>query len=362
MLRTKLSQTEFDLARSKEELKRHENTQENSSLQDDIDRIALQREVADLKRRLSEFKERNSSLEGRVKGLMDVHEEAIRAVEELNSQLKDEKRRNIDLESQLRQLELMKKSEKDLMNIIDDLRSEKRLLEGELQKLIAASLRKPEVIDYDDDEDEEVRELKDEIKNMAALIESLEKQLKAMLGEKKDAVDRLDRTLGKYPYPKDHNILSKLTLVFTGDLADVQSKYAKLLAEFAAVKASYDDISEQLRYIKDGPIPWSEIEQALAFIRSRKERGKGLDTLIDLEELEEHKKLLEELRVNYAEAVQELNKMRKMLELQMEINKEYKAENDDLRKKLEAMRNEYGTVTLSLKFASFLVLTRPIQS
>ncbi len=54
------------------------------------------------------------------------------------------------------------------------------------------------------------------------------------------------------------------------------------------------------------------------------------------------KRLLQELRVQHAECVQELEKVHRLLLLQEKINRDYKTEVENLNRKIEAMRNEYG--------------------
>ncbi|KAJ3034468.1 Protein fantom, partial [Rhizophlyctis rosea] len=59
------------------------------------------------------------------------------------------------------------------------------------------------------------------------------------------------------------------------------------------------------------------------------------------DDLEHDKRLLQDLRLQYAECVQELEKTQKLLQLQEKINRDYKLEVEDLHRKLVAMRNEY---------------------
>lgn len=323
MLRSKLANSEGEIEALKDELKKARDVKESHSLQDDIDRIALQKELADTKRRLGDARGRHESLEERIKGLMEIHEEAVKAVEELNDQLKEEKRANFELQGQLKEVDLLKRTEKELNEIIKDLRAEKKLLEEEMRKLVETALRNRETqLDDDVEDEEEYLDLKREVERLHSVIAKLERQIEEFLKDKKDYLSRIE--------------------ILSGELSGAQIENSRLSTEYDALKAKYDELKEQLRWIKEGPIPWGEIEEALAFIRARKEKGLGLDGLVELDELEQYKRLLEELRVQYADCVQELNKTRKMLELQQDINKEYKAENEDLRRKMEALRNEYG--------------------
>lgn len=57
---------------------------------------------------------------------------------------------------------------------------------------------------------------------------------------------------------------------------------------------------------------------------------------------------MQELRLQHAECVQELKKTHKLLMLQEIINKDYKNEVENLNKKLDAVRNEYGRPDFSL--------------
>ncbi|KAJ3075481.1 X-linked retinitis pigmentosa GTPase regulator-interacting protein 1 [Podochytrium sp. JEL0797] len=94
-------------------------------------------------------------------------------------------------------------------------------------------------------------------------------------------------------------------------------------------------------FCKNGEIDISEIEEALSIVRLRRERGISLDFLMEAEELYADKELLQELRVQYADCIHELEKVRKLLYLQEHINKDYKLECEELNQKMEALRNGY---------------------
>lgn len=49
-----------------------------------------------------------------------------------------------------------------------------------------------------------------------------------------------------------------------------------------------------------------------------------------------------DLRIQYARCVEDLEKTKKLLQLQERINKDYKIEVQHLSQKLEATKNEYG--------------------
>jgi protein fantom len=104
-----------------------------------------------------------------------------------------------------------------------------------------------------------------------------------------------------------------------------------------------EDLDAKLRNMtQNGEIDLNELEEALAIVRLRREKGIPLDFLIQVDELIDEKKLLQELRLQHAECLQELEKTHKLLMLQEVINKDYKMEVENLNKKLEALRNEYG--------------------
>lgn len=125
------------------------------------------------------------------------------------------------------------------------------------------------------------------------------------------------------------------------------------------LQALLEDATNKIKQLtQDGDIDLNELEEALAIVRLRRQKGIPLDFLIHVDELAEDKKLLQDLRAQHAECVAELEKTHKLLMLQEHINKDYKAELDDMNRKFEAMKNEYGEFSRWYYFTDFLLELR----
>lgn len=137
MLRLRLSATEQELDDAKAECARLSDGQENLQRQDDIDRLSLQHELVELKRKANESRVKAEQALGTLGSLQDSHDEAMRLVEKLTSELKAERLKTVQLQHDLKQSANHKKTEKDLLTIIDDLRAEIQMLEEEQARLMS---------------------------------------------------------------------------------------------------------------------------------------------------------------------------------------------------------------------------------
>jgi chromosome segregation ATPase len=136
MLRLRLSANEQELEEAKAECARLNDNQENVQRQDDIDRLSLQHELVELKRKSNEYRVKAEQAEGTLGSLQDSHDEAMKLIQKLTSELKSERLKTVELQHDLKQAGNHKKTEKDLLTIIDDLRAEIRLLEEEQARLM----------------------------------------------------------------------------------------------------------------------------------------------------------------------------------------------------------------------------------
>lgn len=92
---------------------------------------------------------------------------------------------------------------------------------------------------------------------------------------------------------------------------------------------------------KDGDINMTDLEEALAMLRLKRERGFSTDYLLNIDHLTTDLKTFTDLQKKYTDVVAELQKTMKMLEIQEEITQDYKKELEQLQLKIQALQNEY---------------------
>lgn len=74
---------------------------------------------------------------------------------------------------------------------------------------------------------------------------------------------------------------------------------------------------------------WREVEEALAAVRRKKEKGLGALSFleqVDDDNVDDKPHSLEEQRLAHADTISELEKTRKLLQIQHSINNDYKKE------------------------------------
>ncbi|TPX75087.1 hypothetical protein CcCBS67573_g03652 [Chytriomyces confervae] len=311
MLRLKLNETDAEMERLKQELARSSQGFERDQQQHDVDRAALQLELSESRKRERDLSSRFDSLDERFRAMMEAHHEALRVSDELNADLKEERRRGVEMEHELKRVLSDGQENSELHEIIQDLREEKRLLEQEQQNLLSAQFGR----DREEEYQNEIEELRE---NLRRHIQDLTKHL----DEKKALHDENDSL-------KEH-------------LREMQEDKRESDRHMFEIQQELDELREKMNFFcKNGEVDLSEIEEALSIVRLRRERGISLDFLMEAEELYADKELLQDLRVQYADCIHELEKVRKLLYLQEHINKDYKLEVEELSRKMEAMKNGY---------------------
>ncbi|KAJ3294871.1 Protein fantom [Rhizoclosmatium sp. JEL0117] len=311
MLRLKLGEADAEVEKAKQESIRFQEALEKDQHQHEIDRAALQLELADSRKRERELAGKYDALDERFRAMLEAHQEALRVSDELNADLKEERRRCVEMEHEVKKAYGAGQENAELLALIDDLREEKRLLEQEQANLLDAQFNR----DREEEYQHEIEELRD---NLRKHIQDLAFHL-----DEKRAIHEENESL------KEH----------LRELRDEKHDTDKRMFE---IQQELDELREKMNFFcKNGEIDISEIEEALSIVRLRRERGISLDFLLEAEELYADKEVLQELRVQYADCIHELEKVRKLLYLQEHINKDYKLECEELNRKMEALKNGY---------------------
>jgi protein fantom len=111
-----------------------------------------------------------------------------------------------------------------------------------------------------------------------------------------------------------HADLDELAKV-TNEKQIQESKIIELLQKI-------EELESQIASLSDASGPSKEdIEEAMMLLRLKRETGMTFEYISGIQNIEDDNKALKELRVQFAECVQELEKTKMMLKLQQNINK-----------------------------------------
>ncbi|KAI9350515.1 hypothetical protein DFJ73DRAFT_832463 [Zopfochytrium polystomum] len=311
VLRSKLAEMERAAESQEKELERSAEAYQKLQQTADLDRATFQMDLVAAKKVEKELRSKVDSLDERVRALTESHNEALITSEHLNDDLKEERRRVAELEHRVKKMDVEMRENEELLEIIKDLRDEKAMLEEEQERLLSAQFSREREDEY-----------RREIEELRARLSENTRDLSFHLDEKSEINAELRELKDK-----------------ARELREEREESDRLRFE---IQQELEETKDKLAFLtQNGSVDLSEVEEALSLVRLRREKGVSLDFLLEAEELYADKKVLEELRVQHADCVHELEKTRKLLHLQEHINKDYKLEVEDLNRKMEALKNGY---------------------
>lgn len=313
--RTKLEDKDGQLDQQKSEIAELKTLMEQQQKNFDIDRVAMQHELGELKRKLIDQRTKFDSMEEQSRLVSTAYKEICVTVESLGKDLANERTKSSTLEAQIQKLKLEKDSAIELQVIISDLQSEKALLEMELAKMVDNRF----ATQRDDEFQAEILDLKTQINN-------LEIALKASESEKQ----KLQQSFF------DNSVI----LASAKNEAQTQeAKALELQHQLEVLQAQLQKINKD----KENEPTANDIEEAFALLRLKREAGLNFEFLSNWQQMELDHRAIQDLRRQYAECVQELEKTVLMLDLEHKINDERKIEISRLEEKIKRIQNEYGT-------------------
>ncbi|KAJ3103809.1 Protein fantom [Phlyctochytrium planicorne] len=310
MLRTRLQEQEHSISTYQWKLSQSEERLNNERKQRESEIVALQVQASDFKILEENLRNTVLKLESENESLHQSYKESASMLDAINNELKDERRKNIDLEHSAKETDGLRDEIHELSQLVHDLKSEKRMLEEEQENLLRAQFsreREMELLDEIDDLRKKLSEnnrgLADELDNKASIHSELERYRRlcsTLEEEKKEAYD------------------------FS-----------------CSLKEELEILKEKLSIFEvNGELDLSEIEEAIALVKLQRQKGISFEFLTELADNNE-RHVIQELRIQNAECIQELEKTRKLLTLQEHINKDYKLEVEELNRKIESLKNGY---------------------
>ncbi|KAJ3219155.1 Protein fantom [Dinochytrium kinnereticum] len=311
MLRTKLQEYEKHIDTLKWKLSESDELRVKERKSKESEIIALQVQVADLKTHEDSLRSKVFALESECESLRQSHDESTSLLNTLNHELKEERRRGLDLEHTIKGFETDRRELDEQGQIIQDLRAEKRLLEEEQERLLNTQFSRVRE-----------NELCAEIDELRRRLNENTRGLTEELNDKANIHSELERMRNMYEaLRREKDEAYGLSSHLTEELEMLREK----LASFSL----------------NGELDLSEIEEALSMLRLKRERGISFEFLMELGDYDNERQQIQSLRIQNAECIQELEKTRKLLSLQEHINRDYKLEVEGLNRKMESIKNGY---------------------
>ena len=288
---------------------------QKQTVSENIEIIRLQREN---KLRSAE----NQSLKAQVQGLEDnlhkikIQEDtARRESEDLLRQLQEEQRRSSSLSQEISSSSSSRHNLYQAQEKVNDLLKDNSILREANEKLLNSA--------FDIERERKYQATENALK---VQISQLETTLKSDLNDKKRLTDALAKERENY--------------------AQLESDFQDLQSKFLSMKEEIENQEDRMNFFaKENAVDMKELEEALFHLKQRKDiipsPRKILPSFMDKlqgNDEDDVKKELAELQVQHIEAVNEIDKTRNLLRVQININNEQKKEISILQKRLGASK------------------------
>jgi len=265
----------------------------------------------------------NQSLKAQVQGLDEnLHkvkvqdETSKREADDLLRQLQEEQRKSSSLTQEISSSSSSRQSLFQAQEKIKDIQKDNSILRESNEKLLNSA--------FDMERERSYQATENALK---VQISQLETTLKSDLNDKKRLTDAL---------AKEREAFAQLD----SDFQDLQSK-------FFAIKEDVENQEDKMQYFaRENSVDMKELEDALIYLKQKVDPPspkKELPSFLDQLDTDDQdlKTELSELQVQHIEAINELEKTRNLLRVQININNEQKKEISILQKRLGTTKQEY---------------------
>ncbi|XP_068169385.1 protein fantom [Antennarius striatus] len=305
-LKDELKKKEEDYEEQLLQVRQQQTFKVRSHIGSNMTMINLQKQLDDRSKVITELEGRFVQLQESQQTLKASHDAAMAEVDTLAAQLKTERLKSLELESQKQSSTMVGVKMEQLHQRIGELEQERDLLKESNYKLVNRTF------DVSQQQKWQIQE-----RQLRLQIIQLETALKADLVDKNEILDKIKA---------ERDISEKLT-----------EENKKLHLQFLEQKQQLEELNDRLRfYSRDNEYDVAELTEALLLIKKRKS-----DDLSFLKEVEEEGSSIQELRAAHVETIQELQKTRNLLSMESKICKDYKAEMEVVRRKMDANKVEY---------------------
>eukprot|EP00741_Cyanophora_paradoxa_P015136 tig00020848_g14607.t1 len=316
MLRQRLVEAEGELSklRSENTVLRARPGQIDGS--EDVEYASLRQELREKGSKLNLLQSQYTQVEAAFRAVKENHEQVLVKYEELNKQLKEERRKNLQLEHDLEVARLGEGVQQDLKVIIEDLRNENRKLVDENMKFMTKQMSVPQLT-----------EVRNKLRDYERTVQALQQQLSTQESVAKKLKDNNSALEARIQALSSENENLRKTSEEAQKLLYKEQKEREALARRIQIFSS------------DSGIDLVQLEKALALV------GEGKISF-DIEKEVDHdalamRKEISSLRLANAELLQELEKYKHLLKLQETINKDLSGEKEHTTNQVDLVRREY---------------------
>uniref|UniRef100_A0A1A7WCW3 RPGRIP1-like n=1 Tax=Iconisemion striatum TaxID=60296 RepID=A0A1A7WCW3_9TELE len=271
--------------------------------------IRLQKQLADSSNSVMELEGRYVQLQEAQRTLKISRDAAMVKLDELSTQLKDERLKNLQLNKQLQMENINKVQMEQLEEQITELEQERDLLKDNNKKLLNS------VFDVSQQQKWQIQE-----QQLKVQITQLEMAQKADLKDKNKILDQL-----KAERDKNQQLVKQKM---------------ELHMQFLEQKQQVEELKNHLKiYSQENDYSVAELTEALLLIKKRQKSG-DLGFLLEVDK-EASSSTETKLRAAHAETIQELEKTRNLLNIESHISRDYKVELEATLQKMNSNRVEY---------------------
>ncbi|KAM4614074.1 protein fantom [Discoglossus pictus] len=316
ILRDEVRKKEKEYEESFLQLREQQATDQRTTIRENVTMIKLQKQLAEKSNAFTELEGKFRLLQENLKSMKTSHSTFLSEVDNLNSQLKEERSKSFHLEKQLQGSAFSQRREEELLDRISDLQKERDLLKENYDKLCSSA--------FDvSNSNEQQRKLREQ--QLKLQIAQLEAAMKSDLTERNEILERVR-------LEREQN-----------EKLDQENRSLQLRC--LEQKHQMDELQNKLKFFnKESDVDVAELSEALMLIKTRKQQKNGELSFLEKVDSDLSKDLersMRELQASHAETVQELEKTRNMLIMQHKINKDYQAEVEAVTQKMDGVRLNY---------------------
>uniref|UniRef100_H3AAL8 RPGR interacting protein 1 n=1 Tax=Latimeria chalumnae TaxID=7897 RepID=H3AAL8_LATCH len=311
MFRDILKTKELEFEDALHHIRQQKAEEHRLTIKENVEVIRLQKLLSEKGAALLIMEEKFTQLQESQRAAKAGHDALLASVEELNSQLRDERQKGLTLESQLQNTAVSQRALEEFQERIADLEKERELLKENYDKLLERSIAFE--VKRESNWKTEEEQLKQRISN-------LEETLKAEFSKKNRILDNLsEKREFNEALKKEAHQLQLCIAEQKQEVMALLEKKEKLEVVSLREKEKQEVMSV---HEKEKQEVMSLYEKAASIIKEKRDRS------------------FTALQAAHAETVLELEKTRDMLILQHKINKDYQEELDVIMKRTEEEKME----------------------
>uniref|UniRef100_A0A9J8CNW2 RPGRIP1 like n=1 Tax=Cyprinus carpio carpio TaxID=630221 RepID=A0A9J8CNW2_CYPCA len=241
MLRDQLKRKEREFEESLLQMREHQASGQRLTIKDNVEMIKLQKLLSEKANTLTVLEGRFLQQQESMKTLKASHDVALVKVDEVSRQLKEERLKSLQLETQIQTRALDQRHTQELQERIQDLEKERDLLKENCDKLVKSA--------FDVNQEQKWKTREQQLKLQVA---QLEMALKSDLADKNQILDKIKA---------ERDLNEKL-----------MQENRELQLRYLEQKQQLDEIKERMKFFtKESEIDAAELSEALMLIKAEVE-------------------------------------------------------------------------------------------